>query len=547
MAAAGYLRIVVLAVFSGGLASGMLTENGLAWWVVAGLGASGCAFLLPGRKGWFPGRACALFCIAGAVSLTGYALFDEQSFRRDPAGYHWLVQSVTGRVVQIQRGKERLRLTLGLEEAGLIDGRRVLLSGDIVVFASEGEADGVLQQSLIRIAGDLVPLPVGGRYARFWGYLTERDVRGVIMRPESLDLLEGPQSWRRALGSIRKTCDTWFACLGQNGSSFMRALVFGDRSGLTREEKEDFAAAGIIHVMAVSGMHIAVASAVFLALLSLAGVGRRLAWPLVFALLLLYAGLCDWTPSVMRAVCMLGLMGLCGYFRSSVPVLDVLLLAGLILFIEDRDVIRQPGFLLSFFATGGIILLSRPLSGVLRWLRVPGWLATTLGVSLAAQLAVVPLLAMFFGRISLVSPLANCVFVPVILSVQALGMVLPLVAWLGADEFVLSFFGTVLDALFAAIHETASLPWAVLETGAFPWWGVLAYTCLILAVIKGSECVVHKRRKDRGLALAAQVAGLLARTGPDGQARAGTEFSRQPAGARTDCRRGAGHTRRRCA
>lgn len=547
MTATAYLRIIAVAIFSGGVTAGFLLDKGLAWWVVGVLGISGAALYLPGCRKWRLKPGLALFCLTGALALAGYSLWDQASLRRDPAGYHWLVRTVTGRVAQVQKGKERLRLTLELEEAELIDGKKVPLAGDIVVYANEEEGKTIRVHSLLKVGGDLVPLPREGKFARFWGYLTERGVRGVIMRSESLAVLEGPQAWRRALGSLRASCDSWFSCLGQSGSSFMQALVFGDRSGLTREEKGDFAAAGIIHVMAVSGMHIAVASSVLLALLGLIGVGKRLAWPLVLILLVVYAGLCNWTPSVMRAICMLSWVGVCKYFRSSVPVLDVLLLAGLTLFIEDRDVISQPGFLLSFFATAGIILFARPLTGALRWLRLPGWLANSLAVSLAAQLAVAPLLTMFFSQISLVAPLANCVFVPLILFFQVLGMVLPFFALLGADELVRSFFQAILDGLFALIHEAASLPWAVVETGTFPWWGVLAYTCLVFAVIKGAERVVQKRRKDRKLAFATQVTGFFTRERFDGQTRTGTEFSCQSTGARTPYHASKDQARGRCA
>jgi ComEC/Rec2-related protein len=550
MTSSAYLRLITLGVFTGGLTEGCLHQSGLVWPVSLLLLVVFFAGLLP--RLW-PQRirasrtGTALLAIGLALTIAWVSFDRIEEEKVDPQGYVWLVKSFVGRVRQQRLRNHRVRLIIGTEQAVLIDGRTIPLAGDVVVFASAEMASNISPNSLVSVVGDLAPLPAGGSFASFWNYLTERDVRALVFKPESINLLAQPEAWRRILSRIRQACDAWFDSLGTKGRVFMQALVFGDRSGLGVESKQDFVDAGIIHVMAVSGLHIAVASAVFFWIFSLFGAGKRFAWPLVMALLVVYAGLCGWTPSVMRAVCTLILVSVFALIRSSVAPLDILLLVGMMLYLEDRSVINQPGFLLSFSATAGIMLFASPLTDFLRWLRIPRWLASTLAVSFAAQLAVLPILSVYFGRVSIISPLANCIFVPLILGLQATGIVLPVLSLFGAAALAEAIFGTMLDLLYSAIHQVASLPWAALEIGELHWWGVLAYTCLVIVSIKGSQRVILGRRKNRRLALTAQVASLLASTGDDGQARTRPELPCQPSYSRTDHHLGRDRSRRGCA
>ncbi|HPH03078.1 MAG TPA: ComEC/Rec2 family competence protein [Spirochaetota bacterium] len=549
MTASGYLRCGVLGLMASGEFVVEVRDTTLVWLLTGG-GLLFGLLCLAGRRfvpkqTWL--RDVGIVFTLWAVFMGGWNCLLGGYQERDLAAHHWLVRDCTGHVREMVVKEKRTRLILEIDQALLINGQKKALSGCLVMFLENGSVAGVTNGSLVRVIGDVLPLPEGGPWAGFWKFLADRDVRGLIRRPEHLELLSGPADLRLALRTLRQHCDSWFESLGDTGMAFMKALVFGDRSGLGQEETKDFVDAGIIHVMAVSGMHIAVASAVLFWLARLVGVGRRFAWPCVMAILVIYAGLCGWTASVMRAVLMLGLLQIWKLVRSRVSLLDLLIVVAGLLWLEDRTVLGQPGYLLSFAATAGIILFAKPLTEFLQWLRLPRWLASTLGVSLAAQLAVIPILAGFFGRISLVSPLANCIFVPVILGLQAVGLVLSLAAFFGAGAWVASFFGTMIDLLYAAIHQAATLPWASLEIPEFPWWGVLAYTCLITGIIKGSERAVLGRRKNRGLALATQVAGILAREGDDGPARSGAEFSCQPAHPRAHCRYRSGSTRRRCA
>jgi len=200
-------------------------------------------------------------------------------------------------------------------------------------------------------------------------------------------------------------------------AGFMRALLTGDRL-LIKDDAELTGAmkrTGVYHIVAVSGLHVAIlAGFVFL----LAGRRRRTAL-VVAPVLLLFAGISGFTPSVVRAVVM-------QYFLLAAPLFDresdgvtSLSAALLAILLADPAAATSAGLQLSFAATLGIVLFSDGIYGflfglggrkrhrrkLLRRLRsfVFGGVSATLG----ATLCTLPLTAVYFGYVSLAAPVTN--------------------------------------------------------------------------------------------------------------------------------------------
>src|SRR6185295_13778421 len=100
--------------------------------------------------------------------------------------------------------------------------------------------------------------------------------------------------------------------------------------------------------------------------------------------------------------------------------------AAFLLLVADPSLIGDAGFQLSTLATGGILALASPWTeriGRLAGGRVPRWLAESLGVSLAAQAATLPVVIAKFGRLALVSPVVNLAIVPLVAPAMAAALV----------------------------------------------------------------------------------------------------------------------------
>jgi competence protein ComEC len=198
------------------------------------------------------------------------------------------------------------------------------------------------------------------------------------------------------------------------------ALVLGDTSAMTPELTADFGTTGLTHLTAVSGANLTLLLAFLLIIARWAGV-RGWALRLLGLLgVVIFVGLCRSEPSVLRAAAM-GLVALAalgaGGRRAG---LRNLCLAMLVLILIDPFLSRSVGFALSVLATAGIIVWAGQWSGQLRrWL--PGLVAESLAVPLAAHLATLPLVAAISGRVSIVGLLANVAAGPLVGPATVLG------------------------------------------------------------------------------------------------------------------------------
>jgi competence protein ComEC len=359
-----------------------------------------------------------------------------------------------------------------------------IAAGDVAVRAPVSVIGGAAWAAAepgqrIRARGRLVPAR-GGRVQSRAGLVLLAPMRA---RPE---VLAQPAWWQRGATVMRlRLRAAAFAALPDRQAALLTGLVDGDTAALPQNVRDDFRTAGLTHLTAVSGANIAIVVGSLLALLRAAGVRRRLATLLAAPVLALFVVFARPSPSVLRAAAMAGVTlvaALAGRPRAALPALAAAVV-GLVL--VSPQLAADPGFVLSVLATGGIVLLSGPISRRLA-LRLPAWLATSLAVPLAAHLACAPAVAGFFGRTSLVSPLVNLLAAPAVppatlagFTAGLLAPVAPALARLVAELAAPPTAWLLYLAARGARAPTASLPWLSGLSGA----ALLALTLGLLAVV----------------------------------------------------------------
>lgn len=265
------------------------------------------------------------------------------------------------------------------------------------------------------------------------------------------------------------------SCGGQEGA-LLGGMLLGGGEGLEEEVRESFAANGLAHMLSVSGAHLVLLAGLLSALLRfLPPFWRKTA---VLLALTAYAGLCGFKAPVLRALLMGGaaLYGGSGAGRG----LPLMLTAAVLLAFRPLWLLDL-GFQLSFGASAGLAFLLPKLRGLLEE-RLPSWLAEPAAVTMAAQLAVLPLEAACFHRVSLAAPLGNILLLPVLefSAVLALGG-LALEACLGLGEPLLAGAGFLAGEALRQSELLASLPFAAPAVGTLPLWcWLLYYVCLLL-------------------------------------------------------------------
>ena len=280
-------------------------------------------------------------------------------------------------------------------------------------------------------------------------------------------------------------------------------IALGDRAALGRELTEAFARSGTAHLLAVSGFNMTlIAGAVALALR-----GRL---PLKAIALVTAAALCGYallvgpSPSVLRAgvMALVASLGL-ALGRPSLGA-NALCLAVAVLTAIDPGIATSIGFQLSVAATAGLIGLQARFAQRLAGL--PSIPREGLATTLAASLPTVPLIAAAFGRISLVSPLANLLAVPLFAPLLALGMATAVVGAISEDAarpLGLASYA-VATALRRLVELSASLPGASAEVPRGAVSGVvlaLVAAAVVLARLQVLRAIWSRARGHLGAPL----------------------------------------------
>lgn len=199
--------------------------------------------------------------------------------------------------------------------------------------------------------------------------------------------------------------------------SFARALLLGDDNDLSYEQETAFKVSGIRHIIAVSGLHVSI---LFGFVYTLTGKRRFLTALLGLPTLVLFAAVAGFTPSVIRACVMHGLMILALLFNREYDPPTALAFASLSMLVVNPLVITSVGFQLSVGCMAGIFLFA---TWIKNWLlddkhlghakgndllsKMVRGFAGSVAVSLGAISITTPMSALYFGAISLISPLTN--------------------------------------------------------------------------------------------------------------------------------------------
>ncbi|MCY4073315.1 MAG: ComEC/Rec2 family competence protein [Chloroflexi bacterium] len=217
-------------------------------------------------------------------------------------------------------------------------------------------------------------------------------------------------------------------------AGLLAGILLGDERGISPELERDFRRVGASHIIAISGFNMVVISAIVMRVVG-SVMGRDKAPAALVALLFIavYSLMVGAGGGILRAALMSGLLVIGQQLRRNTFVPTSLAFATLCLSMLDPNTLLDIGFQLSFFAVLGLGLFADPLSRLLRrWLErrfrpataelLQAALNEPLVVSIAAQLATLPLIVLYFGRLSLVTLPVNILIVPVQAAVLVLGL-----------------------------------------------------------------------------------------------------------------------------
>ncbi|MDR9415691.1 MAG: DNA internalization-related competence protein ComEC/Rec2 [Gracilimonas sp.] len=279
----------------------------------------------------------------------------------------------------------------------------------------------------ISLSGTLIPISEK-RNPKAFDYKSYLQSQGITAQVKA-ETLNGytPNSritewiwWReQALTLVEKN-------FNEETAPIAKALLIGFKQDLDSDSKQAFARSGLSHIMAVSGLHVGFIVAPFWLIIPYFWTkkyGKILGLLSLVILLYCYAGITGFPSSVLRASVMAAFLTIGKLYNQLNNSVNFMAAAAIVLLIFNPNSLFDIGFQLSFSAVFIILLILPTIQTVLPyWLRTR-WYGKPLMVviiSVVVQFGLYPLQVYYFGEISLVSPLANALFVPL------LGIVVPL-------------------------------------------------------------------------------------------------------------------------
>ena len=222
--------------------------------------------------------------------------------------------------------------------------------------------------------------------------------------------------------------------LNDNEFGVAAAILLGYDDNLADEVRKNYVAAGSMHILCVSGMHVGI---IYLLASFLLGFLNRKKWQqtlkqvLLLALIWFYALIAGLTPSILRASLMISFVIIGETIRRQGFIINTIAASAFILLCANPYNLFEIGFQLSYAAVVGIVVLHRPLYNCLYFknkLLDKMWEITV--VALAAQAATIPFTLFYFNQFSTYFALSNLLMTPISFVVVISGMILLLVSWI---------------------------------------------------------------------------------------------------------------------
>ncbi|NQT31869.1 MAG: ComEC/Rec2 family competence protein [Deltaproteobacteria bacterium] len=369
---------------------------------------------------------CLTAFLGGALCYQASLPPDDASHLRFYNGQEVEIKGMVSADPEIKDKSTHIRLS-----ASQMNGEDV--SGDALLFVPrypEYDYGDVLQ-----VKGKLeTPAQLGD--FDYKGYLENQGIYATMLYPdiEVLETGEGlaPLEW---VYSLKNSLSRSIAqTMPEPAASLAQGVVLGIRYNIPQSIKDDFARTGTAHLLAISGLHLSILAGILLSIgIRLFGKKRYIYIWLALGVIWLYALITGLNPPVVRGAIMASLFlgaELLGRQRTAITSLAF---AAAVMVGIDPPILRGAAFQLSFLGMAGLIFIAPPLMSLGRKLvagtigeegagaSIATIVTDSFSVTLAAIIAVWPVVAHYFGIVSLVGPLATFLALPALPAIIVLG------------------------------------------------------------------------------------------------------------------------------
>jgi competence protein ComEC len=469
-----------------------------------GLAVMASATLKTMRLNWLFGAimGCYLFIGGYALTCSHEAWMQKDYFRR----YETDAKYYVARVYDYPTERENnIRVPLQLEyQFGDSLSSRMVSGKVMAYFQKTDSAFTVRYGDLIAIDAPIgeVAGPKNPEEFDYRAYLFRKGITGQVFLKDTdwIDLQVNKANPIYAFSYRFR--DVLLASLqrsGLHGDEFgvASAILLGYDDNLADEVRKNYVAAGSMHILCVSGMHVGIIYLLASALLSFL---NRKKWQktlkqaLLLALIWFYALIAGLSPSILRASLMISFVIIGEMIQRKGFIINSIAASAFVLLCINPNNLFEIGFLLSYAAVIGIVVLQRPIYNLFyikNKLLDKAWEVTS--VALAAQIATIPFTLFYFNQFTTYFWLSNLFMTPISFVVVISGMVLLLVSWIPYINVLVGYL--VWGAIYVmntVVSWLEQLPFSIIK-GLYI--SGFEYAMLLVAFLLLLVAVASRRRR----------------------------------------------------
>lgn len=288
--------------------------------------------------------------------------------------------------------------------------------------------------------------------------------QGMFWRADvvSFQLTENNSKISSVRGLAQSVREEMFDVLDTNFSktaaSLLKTLLLGERSDLDEDVYQYYIDAGAVHILAISGLHVGIITAIllfFLRKIPNVGIWKKLRLLLLLLFLWSFAFLAGLSPSVVRAVTMFSFVGIALTLNKQQGRFDALILSMLLLLLIHPNYLYEVGFQLSYAAVFSILIFYQRME---RW-----WLPknkflkyvwSLLVIGFSAQVVVLPISLYYFHQFPILFFISNLLIVPLLSPLLVLGF---LAIIFGFFEILPSFLVFIIEKIIILMNFFAKI------------------------------------------------------------------------------------------
>lgn len=277
-------------------------------------------------------------------------------------------------------------------------------------------------------------------------------------------------------GSIQASIDKTIAHHLEGPQQVLaQALALGGHySELGEDTMKDFSYTGLIHILSISGSHIALLLALVYGLGRLIKLKKRTSLIMGILLAIMYCGVVGGDAPVVRATMMSILMCIAYVKGRLYQAKQALCICAILCLVYDPFSVFDVSFQLSFGATYGLLIWGTVLYERIQWL--PKWIKTPLVLCVSAQLLILPLQLYYFHYISIASLLAACIVAPILDVSIILIFISTVISYVMSISFLWSLIDTLLRISLYLNHVLG-------RSGSLLWLGMMHPYCAYLYLV----------------------------------------------------------------